>query len=192
MIFFTEQRGSAILELAVVIPFILLLSFMGLELGRGLEIHQAMNVLSKELANAMYRDCAPYGAVVGDLEMLQKLQTCVYNSVEQFKPQVENVLPGAVLVGSVYRKKKPWLGGQGNRRSSFRRIAAISTDGSLKDANATRTNIRKTLNRFWVDDAVIPYPRVTTVGEVFYAYKPMVPFYSVFSGDKKLYSVTIF
>lgn len=190
MFFPNGERGSALLELAIVIPTILLVSLMGLDVGKGLELHQAINTLSKELANIIYRDCAPYAAILDDPTMQQKFEVCVDQSVLAVSQEASNVLPDAVLVGSVFRKNKqgPPIG----RNRRFKLLRCVSSTGDTRDALGTRKSVLKALRQSWFVGSSVPFPRVVVIGEVFYAHASIVPIFQIFSADRKMYSVTMF
>lgn len=54
-----KRQGGVLLELVIIIPFILFLSFTGFELIRSLKYLNLAATLSREIANIAYRECDP-------------------------------------------------------------------------------------------------------------------------------------
>lgn len=51
------ERGAALIELAIVLPFLFVLFFGATELVRYIGTYQRLSVLSKEAANLVFREC---------------------------------------------------------------------------------------------------------------------------------------
>lgn len=52
-----EQEGKAMIEFALVLPFLVLITLFGADLYRSYRIHQGLNFLSREMANTVFRSC---------------------------------------------------------------------------------------------------------------------------------------
>jgi hypothetical protein len=87
-----KQRGAVLIELAIAAPLLMWLFLISTEYVRALEAQQAMAVISREAANATFRDCV-------ELDDRNECLDYVYNQVAG---SAQVALPGAELLISVY------------------------------------------------------------------------------------------
>ncbi len=98
LLFFKNQKGNSLLELAIVLPILITLIYGGIEVSRSLSVMQKLTSLSREAASISYRECT--------LLAPETSRACVVNIVTHLGNDIQAVLPGAQLVVSIYRKDK--------------------------------------------------------------------------------------
>lgn len=85
-----NSEGKAILEFAIVLPFLVLLTLFGADLYRCYKIHQHLNFVTRELANAAFRSCK-------DLSPGSDTENCIQSTVSA--PLAVSSGPGTLLEG---------------------------------------------------------------------------------------------
>lgn len=87
-----SDRGHSTIEVVLVLPFLLLLIFGGIEIAKGLEYYQNLDSLSREAANISRRRC-----------ITRSTGRFAPGCMDNFLSAVDPALPGAVVIISVYR-----------------------------------------------------------------------------------------
>lgn len=198
----SEYLGSTLIELALTLPILLSLTFGGLEVSKIFQVKQTLSSVSREAANASFRDCSPVVSSSGCLETVRATTSTFANSL----------FTGIEVVISVY----DYFPAGANPSTEpatvkLRNVAGLST-------STGRTPLGKA-SRFTPEPAnpLSPQPstdlfravpasdfklqsltndnRIIVVGEVFYNYLPTLgsvhlPFFAPIS--KPLYEVTVF
>jgi hypothetical protein len=97
-----EERGIAIVELALVAPLLFFLSLGCLELVSALRGLQVATAISRELANVVYRRCS-----ISALDLVNSqefdLDYCLSSSTNYVQGRLANVASDAQFVVSFYR-----------------------------------------------------------------------------------------
>ncbi|MFN8391117.1 MAG: TadE family protein [Bdellovibrionota bacterium] len=115
------EAGVAIVEFALVIPFILGLVFFATEVARYMKIAQLATAVAHEAANEAYRHCADIPAR-GTLGALQSAtNTCVTDRVTSvLRSAVSNNFPGGDKVELIVRVER--------FDGAFQELASVSTN----------------------------------------------------------------
>ena len=92
------EKGTSMIELALVLWLILLFAFIGFEAARMLNYYQLAVVLSREVASAAYRDCS-----VEKEDDNTAVQACLDEIQHDFASFATNLVPGSGFVLSVYK-----------------------------------------------------------------------------------------
>lgn len=87
-----DERGIVLLELAIALPIFVLLFLFSSEYVRALQAQQSLAVLSREAANAAFRDCIE----------LDDMEECLDYVYENMTTSAQAVLPGAELLITIY------------------------------------------------------------------------------------------
>lgn len=99
-----EERGTAILELALIAPLLLFLVFAGLELSRVLDRAQWATQLSREVASISYRECSSLTDT--------KLSACLKRrAISKIKEKTEVLASGTEFVVAVFTYTPPTTAG---------------------------------------------------------------------------------
>ncbi len=93
-----NETGKALLEMAVIMPFLVLLFLCGAETYKELQYHQFMSVISREVGNAAARSCSAMDAAA----MYTCLETSVQNVVNNASP-AGSPLRNAKVIVKIYR-----------------------------------------------------------------------------------------
>ena len=106
---FPASQGAAILELALIIPLILLLILGTVEISRVMRASQIANQLSEEASNSIYRECSDFLEPAGETssDTLNRTSQCVQDTYnKEFAPLIAQLArPGAIrIVLSIYRE----------------------------------------------------------------------------------------
>lgn len=153
----TPQSGHAILELAIVLPLLVLLAAGGLEFSRYLEAAEVSRTLSRELTGVAYRECAsPHESVASPW---YDPQLCLQTVVSHLLARTGAIAPHAEFLVSLY---------------NYDDDGAVSRDGYYGQRNyRTRFSVER-MNAADTDlgDMMRAYGTVV-VGEVFLPYRPI-------------------
>lgn len=102
----STERGAAILELAIVLPVLVLLFFASLELVRALEAKNAIAIFSRELAHAVYTDCLELDSKTISGADAPYIQECAQTDASQLYAIATGgsnpVMPGISMVVNVF------------------------------------------------------------------------------------------
>lgn len=164
----TAQRGSVLLELALALPVIILLSFLSIETARSLRYVQVAATLSREVASLAYRDC------IGDQD--QKLVFCLRRVRDEVLGYANNLVDDSELIVSMYT----YDGTTAERATSYE--AGVSSQYNLSGTTITGLN----------DVNFLTNQRIVVIGEVTVPYEPLVPRLSeAFNLGEDLYDATV-
>ncbi len=87
------QKGQAILELAMVLPVLIIIGFTGIEFSQALRTKQLSRTLSREAASMAYRDCS-LSSGVRTVDCLNQVRASVMQSA--------SLRPGTNVVLTMY------------------------------------------------------------------------------------------
>lgn len=87
-----RQRGSVMVELAIVVPIIVVIGFLSIELTRALRLRQAMNSVAREVANESFRNCE--GSTAADV--------CLDSVVNSVTQRINYLLPNIYIASTIY------------------------------------------------------------------------------------------
>lgn len=123
-------RGMAIVEFALVLPFLFVLMFGLLECYRSFSHYQMMTVMAKELGSAAFRVCVIEPDRVAMADCLED----VMDNVLPYISGANGVLPGAEVVMKVYRYNaavpfSPILAGEFKSGAATSRINDLTIAG---------------------------------------------------------------
>ena len=96
-----QNRGTAILELALVVPLLFACCFFALELSRELGEIQVATSLSRELGSLAYRECSNNGSLMNNSSGANT-QICLQQILNRFQAQFVGLAPEAQYVLSIY------------------------------------------------------------------------------------------
>lgn len=176
-----SESGAALIELAVILPFLLLLFFGAVDLVRMFQARQIMTALSRESANTVFREC---------LELDGQVLTDCIGDVWNRLTQVSGIaLPGTRVVISLYR----WSG----TTSTATRIAYCDSSPPPTPSGCDVdgiNNSRFTAASFPAGNTpltvMIRETERLAVGEVFYTYQPMFGFLGILGINLQFHDVT--
>ena len=97
--------GKALLELALLLPFLLVLALSAIELFQSYHNFQYMSVVAREVGNAAYRSCSlrnDDGDPPGSTSTSDCVQPLV-DTVVNYVTAGQGMLPGVVVIVRVYR-----------------------------------------------------------------------------------------
>lgn len=165
-----NKRGQAAIELGFMIPVLVTIIFGIVELSNFLTFSIRASNLSREIANAAFRDCAFLSA--------GSLPDCLQTSADRVREHADFIFNdftnlGAVIV-STYESAPPDLVGQ--------KVAGAGAYASRYNENS-------------VDQDVLATHERIIIGEVFYPYAPITPagaLLNLFDINPVVYEVTIF
>lgn len=104
---FKAEGGAALVELALVVPFIIVIVFGSLEFTRILKVYHLASSLSREGANLGYRQCL----IKDDPNSQQSVQQCLNervptNKVISLRQFAAQLTPNARVIVSAYRLER--------------------------------------------------------------------------------------
>ena len=165
-----NNRGQALMELAFMMPVFVTIIFGVIELSNYLTFSLRASNISREIANAAFRDCG----FLSD----SSLPGCLQSSADRVREHADFIFNdftnlGAVIV-STYEANPPDLAGQES--------AGAGGYLSRYDVNLVDQDVLSTHERI-------------VIGEVFYPYAPITPagaLLNLFDINPVVYEVTIY
>ncbi len=174
----TNCRGQATIEFIAILPVLFILFFATLEFSTMFIQDQRIASLSREISNAVYRDCSQ----VEDAQ----IQDCVTNISTRVLNGANSILPDfssrGTLIVAVY-SPDPDAGG------AEPPVISMGSE-SLGDGGYSSHYSEDNLDASFVADQGF-----VTIGEVIYSYEPMTPIKDIlnFVGfPDQLYEATIY
>ena len=194
-----NSHGSVLVELALILPLMLSLTFGSFEIAKLIRFQQTLSVVSREGANAAFRECSTSTTPSSCLDA-PNTPNDVWGRINRYQ---NTVIPGAEIILSIYRYDSATLtislvGQTGidpmtgqtpaGRKSHF-------TPGPLDPNNPNPpTDLYRAVpaNEFGLGSINSGNPTIA-IAEVFYLYRPGIsprlPFFSYVR--KSFYEVTI-
>lgn len=197
MRFRIEERGHAILELAIVLPVLFLLAMASLELAALLKYHQAGSALSREIASIAYRDCVADTTVVGD--SFFDPQLCMDKLFTgKLKTRLEKAAPGAKFIVSLYNYDGTTVSRDGfkefiNLKNTSSSSATPTGNSKFSKSEFTSDLSNTKSKRKYLTRSLALYGTLV-VGEVYIPYTglaAMVPIFVPFNVSSAYASTTI-
>lgn len=148
----SSERGVAIIELAIVLPMLILLFFGAIELVRALQMQERMTVLTKEAANIMFRDCLELDEPA--LTQAAGADACMNKALADIDNASRFVMPGALWILSLYDKDSAT---PGNLKA---RVSSAGAPASRFDTNPVPNGL------------LLSQGKIVTA-EVFFTYRPL-------------------
>jgi len=143
----SEKRGSSLLEVAIVLPFLLFAGFVGLDLSKAMSIHQQLSMIAREGGNLASRECITLNAAC----------------LTVVTSQIDSLLPGAEVMLSVYQES-----GGTVSLTAINPASGATLDGNVSHYDATRVASEVT--------ALNALNQRIVITEVFYSYDTVLPF----------------
>lgn len=171
-----SERGQSIIELALIIPILFVFFFGLLEFTVMFVQSQRVTTLSREVANAAFRDCSSRTGA--------ELNSCLQGIVDQINvgANINNILPSFTAKGRVVASVYDWDLDSNAPRLLSRRGAGSSSQSSKYDENS-------------VDKTVVQNQGVIAIGEIYYNYTAITPITSLLDlvdFPTEFYGVTIY
>lgn len=170
-----DLRGQAIVELALILPLLLVIVFGTVEYSHMFMTALRASNLSREIANTAFRDCA----FVGDLAM----KGCLTTNVERVRNEGNVVLPDfsaqGMVIASAYEQD---IGSSPPVRLIAQRTGGSGDFTSRYDVNG-------------VDPELLAKHERIVIGEILYPYTPVTPiksFLTLLNVRTVIYEVTIY
>ena len=91
-----RQSGSALVEYAIVLPFILMLIFGGIEGARAFRYAQLISQVSREAANDAFRQC--WEVLDNIASEPNEVSVCLRSALGSFEGELQDLLPGVIVV----------------------------------------------------------------------------------------------
>ena len=178
-----KNSGQSAIEFALVMPILLVFILAVLECSAMFVEAQRASALSREIANAVFRDCGNLNDSAGN----PQLTNCVDSIVNPVGGAAAKLLPDfnarGKIIASLYKGK---VGNQGSLQFKPAGLAAQKTSG-LANFNS-RYDISN------IDLAILNNQKLLSFGEVFYQYKPLTQIGSFLQMilPRNYYEVTIY
>lgn len=164
-----RESGLAMLELALALPIVLIISFVSIETARSLRYVQVASTLSREVASLAYRDC------VGDKD--EKLMFCLRNVRDEVLGYANNLIGGSEVIVSMYTYDG----------------TTAKDETSYEAGESSQYTLAGTAISGLTDTNFLTNQRIVVIGEVYIPYEPLVPrLSSAFNlGAKDYYDATV-
>jgi hypothetical protein len=171
-----DNKGNIILELALILPVIMLISFASLEVARAFDHWEAASILSREIARTVFQECSGRSDAQNCLDVAESKygNQTLRQQIEGF---ARRLMPDARLVVSIYKYDPA--------TSTYSRLAL-----SPSTADPDITMSRPYVSKFDLDGNSFEYPsvptgstsvddvlkasRVIVIGEAFIPYAPVI------------------
>lgn len=115
-----ETSGAVIMELALALPVLVLLFLSSTEYVRALQVQQTLAVVSREAANATFRDCVE----------LDNVDECLDYVYDRMFDSSQKALPGMELIITIYTYDfDPITGVEKIERAGVRPASAATPKG---------------------------------------------------------------
>ncbi|HQH26339.1 MAG TPA: pilus assembly protein [Oligoflexia bacterium] len=171
-----QDSGHAIIELALVIPVLILLCFAALGASAGISDRQTATGLSKELASLAFRSCAVNreGARYDLAKRAQSAEICLQRVALDFQAEFANAIPvRSAFIVSMYTVKKngrPFLEGTASFQSAGMPPAGAGTKFSESSFEAEGGRVSELASALSAMQTIV-------VAEVFtpYAFADVLP-----------------
>jgi Flp pilus assembly protein TadG len=162
------DKAGVILEFALILPLILGITLGAFETARAMRIHQRMSVLSREAANAAFRECSD----------LPSPSACLNNVLTRMNSLNASGAPGAELVLTIFTYDAS--------TSNVVLAGRAGTDGAgvTSKGNATRyssanvasniTSLNAQNRVIAISEVFLPYSSVTGTFPGFYKFSKAV------------------
>ncbi len=170
---YLNSRGQAAVELALVLPIVMMVLLGTVELSNMFLISLRVSNMSREVANAAFRDCA----YLPDADQSQCLSSTAARIRDEGNLLLRDFSGHGTVVASTYAA------------SSNSAVRLVDSQSVGNGKHPTRYNESR------IDAMLANSYKRLTVGEVFYGYTPITPVGSLFSYLKRepvIYEVTIF
>lgn len=182
----SNSKGSALIELAVTMPVLFIVSMGGLDLMQVISYHQTVSMLSREAANMAARTCMSDGSVD---------TACLASVLDQDNSNglsIKSILPDAQVYLSVYAYKE--VGGISVEpdppisahysKNTF--VGCKVFPNHTTPSCYTPALVKKDIASLNTDNKQI------FIAEVFYAYRPISPGIFINFIPTTIYEATIF
>lgn len=164
-----SSAGSALIELALIVPIVVLLGFTCIEFARALRVQQAMSTVVNEAAKDTFRFCSSIGLTQA------ATQSCLENVQRKVLAAANRYLPNLELRLSLYS-----LPNAGNPPYDLNKFPNTSSRVPTGEDPANWTfNFENAFNDSAADFFRIehnltgdPFPQAIVVAEVFFDYRP--------------------
>ena len=174
------DAGVGLLELALILPFVLMVFCAGIEFSRAMSTYSRLNMLVREVARAGYSECAQIASPDYEISMNAEVLTCLTNVVTATANVPEEILPGVKIAVSMY-KWDPLYVSVDPHMPPYERTRPIAKfslpadfTGRFSESSfqpgPPQPGPRSSRNALLENEKTLVY------GEVEYSYQPIVPF----------------
>ncbi len=179
--------GTALLELVLILPFILMVVLTTVEVSRLLRAAQLAQAVSREASNAIYRRCSDFFEPDGEDSnaTIDRTQLCVQNVWDtQLKDVVAQIASAGTsqVVMSIYRRVAAPSGGKSNvqrfalvNNGAGTRITRFSTNGTTVSQSSSKANVV-------LDATFLLNHRRLAIAEVYFQVSPIIQFIPLLNG----------
>lgn len=148
-----NERGSSLLELALILPIITGVIFGGIEYTRALRVQQMLSAVAREAANDAFRSCA----------LVVDQPACLSEITTRIQEDTRSVLSRAEIVLALYKKD--------SNSGVVRRVGIAGVDSLGYTARQNSSAFDETHTQL---QNVLTTNESAAVVEVFYDYQPVV------------------
>ena len=170
-----SSRGAAYVELIIILPILVLIAFGCIEFSNAIRTQQALALIGREAGNKVFRRCA-------DLNTSADLQECLQDRYNELINASDNALllrsqnPSQNLdvIVRLYKYDNDCSSGPCPTLQAVYPLSATTTKpGVQANSQFSNSDFLDSGGRF---RGVLDSNRVVVTGEVFLAYKPVIPF----------------
>jgi Flp pilus assembly protein TadG len=175
-----HARGAAFLELAILIPLLLVIGLGAMEFARTLQTYEAVSSVSREAARVGMKNCSASATTTA-------AQNCLANVVADVQSFADVMLPGTTIVLSMYEKINPSPHSQ--LVASVHTASYVPPVFPLPDLRASRYNASSVGSNM----TLTSYRTRLVISEVFYQQRSIAPrLYIPTFNPGLVYETTIF
>lgn len=185
--FCRTETGTGMLEFALVLPMLLLFIYGSFEVARSVMDYEFVASVSREAANAAYRDCPATGS--GVITCLQEVATRIEDSIKSATGNNEVVVALQVFDTSTVDPSKADLS-TATRQSSVT-DNQILLDQQIKNLQFSAEDLERLDTTDSIASVLKRGLRAIFVGEVFYVHRPSTSIIPGFSA-KVFHEATIY
>lgn len=177
----SDEKGVAMVELALSIPLLFFMVFGALEYSRSFKQMQISATLSREAASVAYRNCG------GDEEG-PRIQGCIFDVQTRMTAYAKSLVPDSQVIISIYNRD---TSASAPKRLHMSPINAVPYKGTVSFASKFSAGSSKIIG-VPDDNAINDHKRVV-IAEAFVPFDAIIPgFSTIFNGlTDNFYDATI-
>ncbi len=196
---YNSQLGAAMVEVALLIPVVLLLGFCAIEYTRILRIHQSLGVISREAAAVAFRDCTGIGAldidsantVIVNDEGRKKAVSCLGGIARNISERTGTRLPELRVRISLYARPSPFT----HVSKPFEYITEVCASVNVNGCNDARFHSKFTKDSQFLSDQGLKstMTRYVIFAESYYVAQPVMAITAIlFPQDRVFHEVVAY
>ena len=170
-----DEKGHALVELAIVLPILVIVSFIGIEMSRSIQFSTASVTFSREIASLAFRNCA--GETLTSADAMVRTQLCIEAERARIEAVAREAFPGTELIVSFIAYD--------DTTSKFNLVSAQGVSPAHTSTIAVGLG-GSTVNG-GLDNDVIKKHKLVVVGEAYVPYQSVVGTIGTFTYDPTVF-----